>query len=81
MAKPVIYSTPSCVYCKMTKAFLEEKGIEFEEKDVASDEEARKEMLEISGQMGVPVTVINDSVVIGFDKGTLEMLLEGKNEV
>ncbi|MBU2101137.1 glutaredoxin family protein [Patescibacteria group bacterium] len=81
MAKPVIYSTPSCVYCKMTKAFLEEKGVEFEEKDVASDEEARKEMIEMSGQMGVPVTVIDDNVVIGFDKGTLEMLLEKKDEI
>ena len=78
MLKPLIYTTPTCVYCKMVKAYFQEKGVEFEEKDVAVDEDARKEMVEQSGQMGVPVTVIGENIVIGFDKGTLDMLLEKK---
>lgn len=78
MDKPTVYTTPSCVYCKMVKAYFEEKGIEFDEKDVAADEKARNEMIQKSGQMGVPVAVIGDQVVVGFDKGTLEMILAGK---
>ncbi|PIR97816.1 MAG: NrdH-redoxin [Candidatus Colwellbacteria bacterium CG10_big_fil_rev_8_21_14_0_10_42_22] len=80
MEKPIIYTTPTCVYCKMVKGYFREKDVEFEEKDVVSDEVAREEMVEKSGQMGVPVTVIGEHVVIGFDKGTLDMLLEEKQE-
>ncbi|MCR4279563.1 MAG: glutaredoxin family protein [Candidatus Zambryskibacteria bacterium] len=78
MIKPVIYSTPTCQFCKMAKAYFEEKGISYEEKDVASDLEARKEMVDKSGQLGVPVITIGDNVVIGFDRHTIEHLLEGK---
>ncbi|MDD5710887.1 MAG: glutaredoxin family protein [Candidatus Colwellbacteria bacterium] len=76
MDKPIIYTTPTCMYCKMVKAFLIKKGVGYEEKDVAADETARKELVEISGQLGVPVTVIGEHVVVGFDKGALEHLLE-----
>ncbi len=75
MLKPVIYTTPSCFYCKLTKAFFHEKGVEYEEKNVATDEKARQEMVDVSGQMGVPVTVIGDKVVVGFDKKLLSELL------
>lgn len=78
MTKPVIYTTPSCQYCKMTKAFFKEKGVEYDEKDVAVDATARQEMIEKSGQFGVPVTVIGENVIVGFDKGTLEHLIEHK---
>jgi len=60
----------------MVKAFLIKKGVGYEEKNVAADETARKELIELSGQMGVPVTVIGENVIIGFDKGALEHLLE-----
>ena len=76
MTKPIIYSTPTCQYCTMTKAFFHSKGIEFEEKDVASDLKAREEMVDKSGQFGVPVTVIGENVVVGFDKSTLEELIK-----
>lgn len=75
MVKPTIYTTPTCHFCKLTKAFFAENNVEFEEKDVAADVEARQEMVEMSGQLGVPVTVIGDNVVIGFDKKTLERLI------
>ncbi len=66
--KVKIYSTPTCVYCVTLKKFLEEKGVEFEEIDVASNEEAAKDMVEKSGQMGVPVTDIDGEIIVGFDK-------------
>lgn len=75
MKNITIYSTPNCTYCKMTKEFLNEHKIAFTEHDVAADAVARAEMVEKSGQLGVPVTVIDDSIVIGFDKGALTQLL------
>jgi len=52
----------------MAKDFFKEKNIAFEDFNVSSDLEKRKEMLEKSGQMGVPVIIINDRIVVGFDK-------------
>lgn len=75
MKNVTIYSTPNCTYCKMTKDFLNEHKIAFTEYDVAADAAKRAEMVERSDQMGVPVTVIDDSVIIGFDKGALSQIL------
>lgn len=75
MANVVIYSTPSCGYCKLAKAFFTEHNVAFTEKDVAADEAARDEMIAKTNQMGVPVITIDDAVVIGFDKGKLAQLL------
>lgn len=70
-----IYTTPSCVYCKMAKAFFEEHDVEFEEKDVTKDDAARDAMIQKSGQMGVPVIDINGKVVVGFDEDAIGKLL------
>ncbi len=75
MAKVTIYTTPSCVYCKAAKAFFAENNIQYEEKDVAKDEQARSEMVKKSGMMAVPVIDIDGNVVIGFDKAKLSELL------
>jgi NADH-dependent peroxiredoxin subunit F len=75
MKNVTIYSTPNCHYCKMTKEFLTAHHVPFTEHDVAADATKRAEMIEISEQMGVPVTVIDDSVVIGFDKAMISELL------
>jgi glutaredoxin-like YruB-family protein len=75
MKNVTIYSTPNCTYCKMTKEYLTEHGIAFTEHDVAADAAKREEMIEISEQMGVPVTTIGDNVVIGFDKDMIASLL------
>ncbi|MEX2054394.1 MAG: glutaredoxin domain-containing protein [Candidatus Colwellbacteria bacterium] len=80
MVKPIIYTTPTCQFCKMAKAFFAEKGIQYEEKDVASNLEARQKMVEKSGQLGVPVITFGESVVIGFDKNALEHLIEHSKE-
>ncbi len=66
--KPIIYTTPSCPYCKMAKAFFIENNIDFEEKNVATDAAAREEMIHKTGQLGVPVTDFGKEIVIGFYK-------------
>ncbi|MDO8574506.1 MAG: glutaredoxin family protein [bacterium] len=75
MANVIIYSTPTCVYCKMAKAFFKENNISYTEKDVAADEASRNEMVEKSGQLGVPVIDIDGNTVVGFDKSKLSELL------
>ena len=71
-----IYSTPTCFYCKKAKELFHKKGCEFQEKNVAIDLDARKEMFEKSGQMGVPVIEINGEVMIGFDESKINNLLK-----
>ena len=63
-----IYSTPTCHFCQMTKDFLEERGITYTDYDVAHDLEKRQEMIQKSGQMGVPVIFIGNEMIIGFDR-------------
>jgi glutaredoxin-like YruB-family protein len=67
MKKVVIYSTPTCHYCHLAKDFFNSHQISFTEYNVASDLEKRKEMMSKTGQMGVPVILIDDEVIIGFD--------------
>jgi glutaredoxin-like YruB-family protein len=77
MAKKVkIYSTPTCPYCKMAKDFFKEKKIKFENIDVSEDEKAGKEMVDKSGQMGVPVIEIDGKIIVGFDQEKIEELLK-----
>ncbi len=75
MNKVIIYSTPSCHFCHMAKDFFKEKNVEFEDFDVASDQEKRKEMITKSGQMGVPVIIIGDKIIVGFNKPKIIELL------
>ena len=65
--KLVLYTTPTCPHCKRAKIFLSENGLQFVEYDVLNDANARREMITKSGQMGVPVLIIGDDVLIGFD--------------
>lgn len=70
-----VFSTPICPYCVTLKEFLKQHDVEFEEINVGEDEEGRKEMIEKSGQMGVPVLEINGQIVVGFDKVRILELL------
>ena len=70
-----IYSTPTCPWCKVTKEYFKDRNISFEEIDVASDQEAAKELLDKSGQLGVPVTEIDGVIIIGFDKEAIDQAL------
>jgi len=75
MKKVTIYSTPTCHFCHMAKEFFKENNIEFTDHDVASDLDKRKEMVEKTGQMGVPVIMIGDEMIIGFDEPKIRQLL------
>lgn len=75
MANVTIYTTPTCVYCKITKNFFLDHNIQYTEKNVAQDAEARNQMIQKSGQMGVPVIDIDGKIVIGFDQEQLSGLL------
>ncbi len=79
MATIKIYSTPTCVYCRMTKEFLDERSVPYTDYNVAQDASRRDEMIERSGQMGVPVIDIDGKLIVGFDKARLMELLEIKN--
>lgn len=78
MAHVTIYTTPSCIYCKKAKAFFKEHNVEYQEKDVAADSTVADEMVEKSGQMGVPVIEIDDSIIVGFDEVALREALQIK---
>jgi len=70
-----VFSTPACPYCVTLSAFLDENGIQYEHINVAEDEKAREEMIEKSGQMGVPVIEIDGEMIIGFDRDKIVKLL------
>lgn len=74
--KVTIYSTPTCPYCKQAKEFFNENKVKYDEKDVAGDATARQEMIEKSKQMGVPVIVLGDEIMVGFNKEALQKWLD-----
>ena len=73
--KVKVYSTKTCPWCHKTKEFLKEKGVKFEDIDVGADQKAANEMIEKSGQMGVPVIDVDGKIIVGFDKEELEKSL------
>lgn len=74
--KPVsIYTTPTCHFCQMAKEFFKANNVSYNEFNVAEDQDKRAEMIEKSGQMGVPVIYIGDDLVIGFNEGKIKSLL------
>ncbi len=75
MPKVTIYTTPTCMYCKATKAFFAEHNVAYEEKDVSADAKARDEMIAKSHQMGVPVIEVDGKLITGFDKPALAAAL------
>ncbi len=74
--KPVVvYSTPTCSWCRTIKDYFQKNSIRFRDIDVSRDQKAAEEMVKRSGQQGVPQTVIGGQVVIGFDKAKIDQLL------
>lgn len=78
MKKVQIYSTPSCSYCHMAKEFFKKNNVSYEDFDVAVNLEKRRDMVEKSGQMSVPVILIDDEIIVGFDKAKISKLLDVK---
>jgi glutaredoxin-like YruB-family protein len=66
-----VYSTPTCPYCKMAKAFLKEHDVAFKDVDVSADREEAAKMIKLSGQMAVPVIDVDGELIIGFDQKKL----------
>lgn len=75
MKKVTVYSTPTCHFCNMAKEYFNANGVNYESFDVSVDQEKRREMMDISGQLGVPVITIDNDVIIGFNKPKLAELL------
>lgn len=71
-----IYTTPTCPWCKKTKEWMKEKKIKYKEFNVADDAKARDKMIELSGQMGVPVLEIGNEIIIGFNPKKMEEALK-----
>jgi glutaredoxin 3 len=70
-----VYSTPTCSWCRIAKDHLRSSGVAFEDVDVATDMSRAKEMVEKSGQYGVPVIEIDGEIVVGFDRARIDSLL------
>ena len=70
-----VYSTPTCPWCIRTKQFLKDNNIAFEDIDVSSNQQAAEEMIQKSGQMGVPVLDIDGEIIVGFDKERIKQAL------
>jgi len=75
MAKIIIYSTPTCHFCHLAKEYFKSKGWEYEEVNVAGNIKKQKELVAKSGQFGVPVIIIDDKIVVGFDRPRINQLL------
>ena len=75
MKKVKIYSLPTCPHCIDAKAFLKEKKIDFEDIDISKNQKAADEMVEKTGQRGVPVLEIGEDIIIGFDKEKISDIL------
>lgn len=75
MKDVTIYTTPTCSFCKAAKAFFKEHNVAYTEHDVAADREKAQEMIQKSGQMGVPVIFIGSDMIIGFDEDRVKQLL------
>lgn len=73
--KVTIYTTPTCVYCKLAKDFFQKNKVEYREKNVLTDLPARNEMIQKSGQLGVPVIDIDGKIIVGFDQPAVQKAL------
>ena len=76
MAKVKVYSTPTCPWCTKAKEFLTKNKVKFENINVAEDEKARNDIIEKSGQMGVPVIDIDGEIIVGFDESKIRKALK-----
>ncbi len=75
MKKVKVYSTPTCPYCIRLKNFLKENNVDFENIDVSSDQEKAQEMIDKSGQLGVPVIDIEGEIITGFEEDVIKKAL------
>lgn len=77
--KVILFTTPTCSFCTAAKRYFREKNIKFTEVDVSKDQKAAQDMVRKTGQMGVPVILINNRPIVGFDKPKINAMLNIKN--
>lgn len=75
MKNVIIYTSNTCGYCHTAKDYLDELGVKYDERNVSTDMEARKELMQ-KGFMGVPVILVEEEVIQGFDKSRIDQLLK-----
>lgn len=73
--KIIIFTTPTCSFCNAAKRYFREKNIRFTEVDVSRDQKAAMDMYRRTGQMGVPVILINNKPIVGFDVNKINQIL------
>lgn len=73
--KVTIYTIPTCPWCRQTKEYLQQKGIEYTDHNVAEEQQALDEMYKLTGQAGVPVIVIDGTVIVGFNTKKIDEAL------
>ena len=71
----VLFTTPTCTYCRTAKAYLRQRNVKFKDVDVSRDQAAARDMVKRSGQQGVPQILIGSKVVVGFDRPKIDKLL------
>jgi glutaredoxin-like YruB-family protein len=71
----VVYSTPKCPYCVLAKRYLDSKKVSYQDIDVSADQQKAMEMVQKTGQMGVPTIEIDDKIIVGFQPQVMESLL------
>jgi len=74
--KIVVFSTPTCPWCTRVKVYLKKNGFTYRDIDVSKDQRAAQDLVRKTGQMGVPVTMINNRPIVGFDKRKIDTLLK-----
>lgn len=77
--KVILFTTPTCSFCTAAKRYFRDKNIKFTEVDVSRDQKAAQDMVRKTGQMGVPVILINNRPIVGFDKPKINAMLNIKN--
>lgn len=75
----IVFTTPSCSWCRVVKQHLRKHNIKFKEVDVSRDQSAARDMVRRTGQQGVPVTLINNRPIVGFKKNEINRMLNIKN--
>lgn len=71
----LLYTTPSCSYCRLAKNYLRQRGVPFKDIDVSRDTAAARDMVRRSGQQGVPVIEVGGKIIVGFDRPKLDRML------
>ena len=76
MSRVVVFTTPTCSWCKKVKDYLKKNNVRFKEINVARDQQAAKDIVRMTGQRGVPVVLINNRAIVGFDKPKIDALIQ-----